>query len=60
MKLMRDLIHDLLLLCGVKFEEPSLLASAIDWTNNVKWIPRLEAYGQLEDWLSHKHTTNHE
>lgn len=60
MKLMRDLIHDILLLCGVKFEQPSLLVEGIAWCNSVPWIPRLIAYGQLEDWLSHKHTTNHE
>jgi len=56
---MRDLIHDLLLLCGVKFEQPSLLVEGIAWCNSVPWIPRLIAYHQLEDWLSHKHT-NHE
>lgn len=39
-----------------KKKQPSLLALSIHWTNNVKWIPRLTAIGQLDCWLSYKHT----
>lgn len=41
-------------------KQPSLLALSIHWTNNVKWVPRLIAYRQLEDWLSYKHTNENQ
>ena len=59
-KFIRDLAHDLMLLVKSPKPEPSLLARSIQFTNQVGWIDRLVAYGQLEDWLSHKHTTTEE
>ena len=59
-RFVRDLWHDLMLLLrGTPKKEPSLLARGIHWTSNVPWIERLEAYKQLTDWISVKHT-NHE
>jgi len=49
-----DLWHDLMLLVRTP-KQPSLLALGIHWTNNVKWIPRLVAYRQLDNWTSKKH-----
>jgi hypothetical protein len=51
-----DFWHDLKINLGFKFKpKPSLLALGIHWTNNVKWIPRLIAYRQLDNWTSNKH-----
>ena len=52
-----DFWHDLKINLGYKPKpQPSLLALAIHWTNNVKWVPRLVAYRQLDNWTSKKHT----
>ena len=53
-----DLWHDIMLIFGLTPKQPSLLAMSIHWTNNVKWVPRLVAYRQLDNWTSKKH--NHE
>mgnify|MGYP006266428563 CR=1 FL=1 len=50
-----DLLHDILLLCGKRPKEISLLAWGIHWCSNVSWVQRLEAYKQLELWVSVKH-----
>jgi hypothetical protein len=52
-----DFWHDLKINLGFQSKpQPSLLALGIHWTNNVKWIPRLVAYRQLDNWTSTKHT----
>jgi hypothetical protein len=53
-----DLWHDLMLWIRGPKKQPSLTAWAIYWTTNVPWIPRLEAYKQITDWISVKH--NHD
>ena len=60
-RLIQDLWHDIMLwLRGTPKKEPSLLAHGIHWCSNVSWIERLEAYQQLTDWISVKHTHDHE
>lgn len=59
-KLIQDLVHDLVLLVRGPKKQPSLLAEGISWCDNVPWIPRLEAFGQLDCWLSNKHKTTTE
>ena len=52
-----DFWHDLKINLGFKQKpQPSLLALGVHWTTNVKWIPRLVAYRQLDNWTSKKHT----
>jgi len=55
-KFICDLWYDFMLKIKIKRETPSLLAEGIIWCNNVQWIPRLVAFGQLDCWLSYKHT----
>jgi hypothetical protein len=53
---MSDLWNDLKLLMGIRPKpQPSLLALGVDWTTNVKWVPCLVAYRQLDNWTSKKH-----
>lgn len=60
-RFIRDLWHDVMLLIRKPKEQPSLLAQGISWRDNLSWIPRLVAIGQLDNWLSNKHkTTDHE
>jgi hypothetical protein len=40
-------------------EQPSLLAHSIHFSTKANWMRRLVAFGQLDNWLSNKHT-NHE
>jgi hypothetical protein len=47
---MKDIIHDIKLMLGIKEKQPSLLAIGITWTNNATWIERLIAYKQLDEW----------
>jgi hypothetical protein len=56
-----DLWHDLMLkLRGTPKKEPSLLARSIQFSTNADWMERLVAYKQLTDWISVKHTNNHD
>jgi hypothetical protein len=51
-----DFWHDLKINLGVQSKpQPSLLVLGVHWTTNVKWIPRLVAYRQLDNWTSKKH-----
>ena len=51
----QDAWHDFMLLFRKPKQQPSLLAEGVNWCNSVGFVPRLEAIGQLDCWLSHKH-----
>ncbi len=58
-KFICDLWHDVMLKVRGPKEQPSLLARSIHFSTKADWMQRLVAFGQLDNWLSHKHT-NHE
>jgi hypothetical protein len=58
-KFVCDLWHDLMLKVRGPKEQPSLLAHSIHFSTKANWMQRLVAFGQLDNWISNKHT-NHE
>jgi hypothetical protein len=59
-RFVRDLWHDLMLLVRKPQPEPSLLSRGMSWRDNLSWVPRLVALGQLDNWLSNKHSNEKE
>ena len=59
-KFIRDLWHDAMLLIRKPKPQPSLLSQGMSWRDNLSWVPRLVALGQLDNWLSNKHTNENE
>jgi len=59
-RFVKDLAHDLMLLIRNPKPQPSLLSQGMIWRDSLSWVPRLVALGQLDNWLSNKHTNENE